>query len=100
MPSLMAWVKEFKQTNDWIKNPRTKKKEHHQSSLPIYLQRIEANLFTAKIWSELKRSNIDFITKHDEVLVPESQWEQANEIIRNCCAKNNLEVRFKSKLAA
>jgi hypothetical protein len=100
MPSLMAWVKEFKQTNDWIKNPRTKKKEHHQSSLPIYLQRIEANLFTAKIWSELKRSNIDFITKHDEVLVPESQWEQANEIIRNCCAKNNLEVRFKGKLAA
>ena len=56
--------------------------EKQKGSLPIMLQKVEAYIFTDRVYAALQAAGVWFMTKHDEVLSKESDAAKVKEIIQ------------------
>lgn len=78
-PFMSRLVDTFKKNNDIVDTEGNKEK----GSLPLLLQRVEAYIFTERIYKALQAAGVWFMTKHDEILSKESDAARVKEIIEN-----------------
>jgi hypothetical protein len=72
----IQWINEYKSQPE-KSNPHTVEKQH--SNLAWLLQTTEVS-FMRKVWEQLAVRNIKFLSVHDEIIVRESDSENAKEI--------------------
>jgi hypothetical protein len=82
----IKWINDFK-SKPFTQNPHTLEKNH--SNLAYLLQTTEVNLMR-EVWENLLKSNIVFLSVHDEIIVKESDYLKAREIF-SIVLNENLE---------
>ncbi|HTI60769.1 hypothetical protein [Mucilaginibacter sp.] len=70
------WINNYKQADEPA-NPHNKEKPH--SNLAWLLQNTEVRIM-GQVWTKLVSDNIPFLSVHDEIIVKETDFEQAKSI--------------------
>ncbi|MEI6695535.1 MAG: hypothetical protein WCO13_05660 [Bacteroidota bacterium] len=73
------WINELKQ-KPMLSNPHTTEKEY--SNLAWLLQTTEVNVMY-KVWTELIKNSIPFLSVHDEIIIRENDYTKADKIFRD-----------------
>jgi hypothetical protein len=77
------WINEYKQAKEPA-NPHNKDKPH--SNLAWLLQNTEVKIMR-QVWEKLVIYNLPFLSVHDEIIIKEKDFEQANNIFHGVLSK-------------